>query len=68
MTLSEIGRILERRGMWMSMTAQAELGKRHETIWTYTARVQKGNAVLTTASAKTPHEAKRLAFEKLPKE
>ena len=70
MTLTEIARRLEHDGLWLSWTSQAEQ-KHHETFWTFKARVQRGNKVLTEARADTLYEAKCLAYQKyeqLPKE
>ncbi len=67
MTLKEMAQDLDERGLWMSWSTLAEQ-KHHETHWTFVARVQRKNKVLTEARADSLNEAKRRAYEQLSKE
>lgn len=67
MTLEQIARDLDARGLWLSWTSLAEQ-KHHETVYTFVARVQRKNKVITEARALTLNDAKRRAYAMLGKD
>jgi hypothetical protein len=64
LSISQIEREIERRGMWISATSQVEM-KGHALVYSWIAYIMRTRTVVTSARAESKGAAIRKAFGNL---